>query len=267
MIKVGVVGIGGRMGALICKRVINAPDMELAGALEKDGHPIIGKDAGMVLGIGHQGVSITSDCSLSFKDASVIIDFSIPEASVSHLGFAAKAGKAMVIGTTGFSNEERSIIENLAAKTPVVMSPNMSIGVNVMFKVAGLMAELLDNSYDAEIIEAHHRHKKDAPSGTAKRLAIEVAKARGIDLDRCARYERYGIIGERPADEIGIQTIRAGDIVGEHTLIFAGSGERLELSHKATSRENFALGALRAARWIADRKPGLYTMADVLAFK
>lgn len=267
MIKVGVVGIGGRMGSLICKGVINAPDMTLTGALEKDGHPSIGKDAGVVLGIGHQGVSITSDCSLSFGNASVIIDFSIPEASIAHLGFAAKTGKAMVIGTTGFSNDERTIIENLAAKTPVVMSPNMSIGVNVMFKMAGLLAKFLDNSYDVEIVEAHHRYKKDAPSGTAKGLAIEVAKARGIDLDRYVRYERYGIIGERPADEIGIQTIRAGDIVGEHTLIFAGSGERLELAHKTSSRKNFALGALRAARWIANEKPGLYTMADVLDFK
>lgn len=264
MIKVGVVGIGGRMGALICKGVVNAPDMELTGALERDGHPTIGKDTGMILGIGHQGVSITSDCELSFKDASVIIDFSIPEASISHLDYAAKTGKAMVIGTTGFSNEERSIIENLAAKTPVVMSPNMSVGVNVMFKVAGMLAKFLDDSYDIEIIEAHHRHKKDAPSGTAKGLAIEVAKTRGIDLDKYARYERYGMIGERPKNEIGIQTIRAGDIVGEHTLIFAGNGERLELAHKATSRENFALGALRAARWIVDKNPGLYSMADVL---
>jgi 4-hydroxy-tetrahydrodipicolinate reductase len=264
MIKIGVVGAAGRMGSLICKGVINSPDMKLSGALERAEHPNIGKDVGEILGLGAQGVRIEGNYTDAFKDCSVIIDFSSPEATLTHLAFSAETGKTMVIGTTGFSSEEKAKIESLSKKVPIVMAPNMSVGVNVMFKVAGILAKLLDDSYDIEIIEAHHKHKKDAPSGTAKGIAEEVAKAKGINLKDCARYERYGMIGERPKGEIGIQTIRAGDIVGEHTLMFVGTGERIELSHKATTRENFANGAIKAAKWVADKKPGIYNMKDVL---
>jgi len=264
MIKIGVAGAGGRMGSMICKGVVLAQDMVLAGATEHAEHLHIGRDIGELLGKPPIGVRVTSDPAEGLKDASVIIDFSSPDATIRNLEFAYEGNKAMVIGTTGLSGDQRIEVEKLAESIPVVMASNMSIGVNVMFRVVGVLAGLLGDAYDCEIVEAHHRFKKDAPSGTAKSLASEIAKAKGIDLDSHARYERYGIIGERPMDEIGIQSVRAGDIVGDHTVIFAGNGERIELIHRAHSRETFASGALRAARWIADKKPGLYSMKDVL---
>ncbi|HDM32575.1 MAG TPA: 4-hydroxy-tetrahydrodipicolinate reductase [Deltaproteobacteria bacterium] len=267
MLKVGVVGVGGRMGSLILQGILNESDMVLSGATERDGHPYLGKDAGAVFGEGAEGVKILSDPNEAFVEVDVIIDFSSPESTMKNLEFAERARKAMVIGTTGLAPGQKDRVESVSESIPVVMAPNMSVGVNVMFKVVGILANLLGKTYDCEIIEAHHRFKKDAPSGTAIGIAQEIAKARGIDLDKHARYERHGIIGERASGEIGIQSIRAGDIVGDHTVIFAANGERIELVHRAHSRKTFASGAIRAARWVAGRTPGLYSMKDVLGIQ
>ena len=196
--------------------------------------------------------------------ADVIIDFTVPEVAMQAASYAAKAKKALVIGTTGLSDENTGELEALSAEVPMVVSPNMSIGVNVMFRVVSQLARLLGDDYDVEIVETHHRLKKDAPSGTALGLARAVASAKGVDLDEHACYARHGIIGARPAGQIGIQTLRAGDIVGDHTVLFAGNSERIELSHRAHTRQNFARGAVRAARWVTGREPKLYTMMDVL---
>lgn len=264
MTKIGVVGAAGRMGALIARGVVESDDLELTGALEVEGHPMIGRDVGDVIAKLPLGIAISSDMTEAFADCEVIIDFSSPAATIEHMTFAAAGGQAMVIGTTGFSDKQRITLTDIGGGIPVVISPNMSIGVNVMFKAVAMLTRLLGEGYDVEIVEAHHRLKKDAPSGTAKGLALAVARARGVDLDALARYERYGIIGERPQGEIGIQTVRAGDIVGEHTVYFAGGGERIEITHRAHTRQNFAQGAIRAARWIRGREPGLYSMMDVL---
>ncbi len=264
MIKIGVVGAAGRMGALIARGVVESEDLVLTGALEVTGHPMVGRDVGDVIARLPLGVTICTDMAEAFADCEVIIDFSSPMATIEHLTFAAAGGQAMVIGTTGFSDKQRVTLFEIGAGVPVVISPNMSIGVNVMFKAVAMLTRLLGEDYDVEIVEAHHRLKKDAPSGTAKALALSVARARGVNLDEHARYERNGIIGERPLGEIGIQTVRAGDIVGDHTVYFAGGGERIEITHRAHSRENFARGALRAARWIKGKTPGMYSMLDVL---
>lgn len=264
MMKTGVVGFGGRMGSLIARIVADSPGMDLAGALEDKMHPAVGRDAGVVLGLGPSGVTVSATVEEAFAPCSCIIDFTFPEVTLRVARYASEAGKAMVIGSTGFTEDQKKTIASYAENVSIVMSPNMSIGVNVLFKVVEMMAGLLDESYDAEIVEAHHRMKKDAPSGTALALAQALARGRGIDLDRHARYERHGIIGARPTGEIGIQTVRAGDIVGEHLVMFAGGGERIEVVHKAHTRENFARGAVRAARWLEGKTPGLYTMMDVL---
>ena len=264
MIKVGVIGIGGRMGMLIARGVLDAPDMELAGAMEIPGHRLIGEDAGLAVGRGRCGYIVSDNPQAAFKGLDIIIDFTIPEASLEMMAIASENKKAMVIGTTGFSDTQKVQLMKYGTTVPFVFSPNMSIGVNVMFKIVQELTRLLGDAYDIEIVEAHHRMKKDAPSGTALGLAQSVAKAREVSLKDKARYERYGLIGERPHGEIGIQTIRAGDIIGDHTVYFAGNGERIELKHQAHSRENFARGAIAAARWIAGKAPGAYTMIDVL---
>lgn len=264
MIRTGVVGFGGRMGALIARIVLENPGMQLSGALENASHPAVGRDLGEALGQKALGVRVSSSIPEAFASCGCIIDFTFPEVTLAVAEYAAVNGKAMVIGTTGFTEDQKKAIAGHASRVPVVFSPNMSIGVNVLFRVVSLVAGLLDEGYDAEIVEAHHRMKKDAPSGTALALAKAVADGRGVDLGEKARYERHGIIGERPAGEIGIQTVRAGDIVGEHTVMFAGGGERIEIVHKAHTRENFARGAVRAARWLEGKAPGLYTMTDVL---
>jgi 4-hydroxy-tetrahydrodipicolinate reductase len=264
MIKVGVGGAAGRMGSLIVRGVLESEDLNLVGALEAKEHPFIGRDIGEAIGKIPQGIKITSDIVEAFSDSAVIIDFSTPSATLENIRVAADYSKAMVIGTTGFTDKQRNSLMEYGASIPFVLSPNMSIGVNVLFKIVGILTKLLGEAYDVEIVEAHHRLKKDAPSGTAKGLALAIAKAREVDLEQHARYERYGSIGERPMGEIGIQTVRAGDIVGEHTVYFAGGGERIEITHRAHSRENFARGALRAARWIVHKQPGVYTMMDVL---
>lgn len=264
MIRAGVTGAAGRMGSLIVRGVVESGDMEIAGALEAPGHPCIGSDVGTIIGGGARGVKVSDTVEEAFRDAEVILDFTFPEAAVATTRYAASAGKAMVIGTTGFTDGEIGEIHSCAERIPIVMAPNMSIGVNVMFKVASLLTSLLGDDYDVEIVETHHRLKKDAPSGTAMGLARAVAQARGEDLKNLARYERRGMIGPRPRGEIGIQTLRAGDIVGEHTVFFAGNNERIEITHRAHTRQNFAQGAIRAARWIRGREPGLYSMMDVL---
>lgn len=264
MIKTGVVGFGGRMGSLIARALLDSPDFSLAGALEDKAHPVMGRDAGEALGYAKAGAIVSSQIQEAFDPCECIIDFTFPEVTLAVCSYAAEKGKAMVIGSTGFTVEQRKTIETLSKKIPVVLSPNMSIGVNVLLKVISQVAGLLDEGYDAEIVEAHHRLKKDAPSGTALALAQAVAKGRGVNLDTHACYERHGIIGVRPVGEIGVQTVRAGDIVGEHMVMFAGPGERIEITHKAHSRENFARGAIKAAGWIMGKGPGLYSMMDVL---
>jgi 4-hydroxy-tetrahydrodipicolinate reductase len=264
MIKVGVTGIGGRMGMLIARGVSDAPEMELAGALEISGHRLIGEDAGLAVGRSRCGFIVSDNPQTAFKNSDVIIDFTVPETTLNMIEIASENKKAMVIGTTGFSDAQKVQLMNYGTKVPFVFSPNMSIGVNVMFKIVEDLTRLLGDAYDIEIVEAHHRMKKDAPSGTALGLAQAAAKAREVSLKDKARYERYGLIGERPNGEIGIQTVRAGDIVGDHTVYFAGNGERIEFKHQAHSRENFARGAIAAARWIAGKAPGAYTMIDVL---
>ena len=264
MIRTGVTGAAGRMGSLIIRGVMESGDMELVGALEAPDHPCIGSDVGAVIGGGQRGVKVSDTVEAAFSAADVIIDFTFPDATMKVAGYAASSGKAMVIGTTGFTDNESNLIRSHARKIPVVMAPNMSIGVNVMFKMVSMLASLLGDDYDVEIVEAHHRLKKDAPSGTAVGLARSVAQARGEDLKDLARYERHGMIGPRPRGEIGIQTVRAGDIVGDHTVFFAGNNERIEIVHRAHTRQNFAQGAIRAARWLVGREPGLYSMMDVL---
>jgi len=264
MIYATVTGAAGRMGRAIINALAANPAIELSGALERQDSTFIGRDAGELAGAGRAGVEITAVLETAVEQADVIIDFSVPEAAIRGLEAAVERGKGMVLGTTGFSQSQREEIKELSKKANVVMAPNMSVGVNLLFKLVHDAARLVGDDYDIEIVEAHHRYKKDAPSGTALRLAELAASALGRDLDKVAVYERKGIVGERRSEEIGIQCVRAGDIVGDHTVIFAGPGERIELVHRASSRDTFAIGAVRAAVWVADKPNGLYDMQDVL---
>ena len=265
MTRVIVAGAAGRMGQRVIHMVQANPGLQLAGAFEAAGSAALGKDAGAISGLGETGVVITAGLESVIDRGDVLIDFTFHTATVAFARLAARNGLAMVIGTTGLSTEELAEIRTLAqAHFPCVQSPNMAIGVNVLFKLVAKTAAVLGDGYDVEIVEAHHRMKKDAPSGTALRLGQLAAEALGRNLDEVGVMERNGIIGERTDREIGIQTIRGGDIVGEHTVYFAGAGERLEITHRATSRDNFARGATLAAAWVAGRANGLYTMFDVL---
>jgi 4-hydroxy-tetrahydrodipicolinate reductase len=264
MIRAVVSGAAGRMGKAIVRALNDADGISLTGALEREDHPQLGQDAGVIAGIGDTGVPVTADIGSLLESADVFIDFTAPEASLFNLEGCADQGVPAVTGTTGFSVEQTEALRMFAQRVPMVLSPNMSLGVNLLFKLAETAVRSLGPGYDAEIIEAHHRMKKDAPSGTALRLAEVVAQSLDRDLEDHAVFSRKGMIGERSDEEIGIQTIRGGDIVGEHTLLLAGPGERLELIHRAHSRDNFALGAVRAAKWVIDRPAGLYSMADVL---
>ncbi len=267
MINVIVAGAAGRMGIRIINIINETEGVTLAGAFEHPDNKLVGQDAGLVAGIGANGVKISASLDDIIDAGDVIIDFTVPAATMANLKKAASAGKAMVIGTTGFSEDELGEIGNIAKNMRLVMAPNMSVGVNVMFRIAAEMAKILGNDYDMEIVEAHHRLKKDAPSGTAIGLARKLAEATGRDLEKTAVYARHGIIGQRTNEEIGIQTVRAGDITGDHTVIFGGIGERLELTHRAHNRDNFAKGAIRAAKWIVNKDAGLYDMQDVLGLK
>lgn len=267
MVFVAVTGAAGRMGRAIVTAVHEDPGTTLMGALEREESPFVGADAGEVAGVGKTGVKITDDRATAFSKADAIIDFTATEATMKTLEEASALGKGVVVGTTGFSHHQRDQIKELAAGAKVVMAPNMSIGVNLLLKLVQSAASVLGPDYDIEVVECHHRHKKDAPSGTALRIAEVAASARGQELDEVAVYDRKGIIGERKAGEIGIQTLRAGDVVGDHTIMFATMGERIELVHKASSRQTFAKGAVKAALWLADRPNGLYDMQDVLGLK
>lgn len=264
MVKIAVTGAAGRMGRSIIGIINETEGASLTGAIEREDSPFIGSDAGEVAGIGRLGIPITEDFEKAVKSCDVIIDFSIPEASIRHLEGAVNHKRAIVIGTTGFSRKQRSHIRELGSQTRCLISPNMSLGINLLLRVLPEMAKVLGNEFDIEIIEAHHRLKKDAPSGTALRLAEAIAHALGRDLENVAVYERRGMTGERRREEIGIQTIRAGDIVGEHTVIFGGLGERIEITHRAHSRDTFARGAVKAAMWLVGQPAGIYDMQDVL---
>lgn len=267
MIKVIVCGAAGRMGGRIIHMLAEAPDLVLTGAVEQSDHAAVGLDVGEVVGLPRLNLAISGNLAEVLPVGEIVIDFTNPEATLHNLRLAAEAGKAVVIGTTGLSTPQLEEVRTLAQKIPVVMAPNMSVGVNLMFKIVADVAKVLKSGYDVEIVEAHHRLKKDAPSGTAMKLAQVIAQALDRNLEEVAVYERKGMIGQRTDAEIGIQTLRAGDIVGEHTVMFGGIGERLEIIHRAHNRDNFARGAVRAARWVATQRPGLYDMQDVLGLK
>ncbi|MBI5327515.1 MAG: 4-hydroxy-tetrahydrodipicolinate reductase [Deltaproteobacteria bacterium] len=267
MVKIVVTGAAGRMGRSIINVIRETSGAELVGTVEKNGYADIGKDAGEVAGSGKLGIKLTDNFEKAIKKADCVIDFTFPEATMHHLDIALKSDIAMVIGTTGFSHHQRERFKEVGGQMQIVAAPNMSVGVNLLLKIVSDMARVLGRDYDVEIIEAHHRLKKDAPSGTAMRLAEVLAHSLNRDLDKVAVYERHGIIGERKPEEIGIQTIRAGDIVGDHTIIFGGLGERLEVTHRAQSRETFARGAVMAAQWVVKQPKGLYDMQDVLGLK
>jgi 4-hydroxy-tetrahydrodipicolinate reductase len=262
MIRAIVTGAGGRMGGRIITLLAETEGIELAGAVERKGHPLIGRDVGEGLGLGRIGVLIGDDLAGWIEKGDVVIDFTAHDVSAAHLELAAAKGRAIVIGSTGFTAEELKRAGELAGKVRCVMAPNMSVGVNCLFKVLADVAGILGDEYDVEIVEAHHHMKKDAPSGTALKMAQVIAERLGRDLDKVGVYSRQGMIGERTSQEIGIQTLRAGDIVGEH-----GMGERLEFIHRAHSRDNFARGAIRAARWVVGRANGIYDMQDVLGLR
>lgn len=267
MIRLAVTGAAGRMGSRIAALSAQYKEIKLSGALERKGSAAVGKDIGLIAGIGETGVMISDSALDVISSADVTIDFTTIEATLEHVQTAASCGKSMVIGTTGLQKDDIAKISKAAEKIPVVMAPNMSVGVNLLLKVLSQISPVLADEYDIEIVEAHHRLKKDAPSGTALKMAQVIADSINRDLDDVAVYCRKGITGERTRKEIGIQTVRAGDIVGDHTVIFGGIGERIEITHKASSRDTFAMGALRAAIWIAGKKPGLYDMQDVLGLK
>jgi len=267
MIKVAVTGAAGRMGGRIITLVTEANGLAVTGAVEMAGHPRIGADAGYVAGCGDLGVKITASLAQAMTDADVLIDFTWPEVTLANAELCAELGKAMVVGTTGLNPEQRAGIARVAERTPVVFAPNMSVGVNVCFKLLKDMAKTLGEGFDVEIVELHHNKKKDSPSGTAVRMGEIVADALDRDYSKVANYHREGMCGERTAGEIGMQTVRGGDIVGEHTVYFIGMGERIELTHRAMSRDMFARGAVRAAGWLGGKKAGLYDMQDVLGLK
>ncbi len=267
MIRAVVCGAAGRMGGRMVALLKEAGDFELVGAVERPGHPALGRDAGEVNGIGPLGVPLTDDLPGVAKEGQVLFDFTVREAAMAHLEEAARAGIAAVVGTTGLTPEDMQRARDLAGVIPCVISPNMSVGVNLLFRILAEVAAVLGEAYDVEIFEAHHRFKKDAPSGTALRMAQVIAQALKRNLDEVGVYGRRGMVGERKPQEIGVHALRAGDIVGDHTVVFGGLGERIEITHRASSRDTFGWGAIRAARWVVTQKPGLYDMLDVLGLK
>jgi 4-hydroxy-tetrahydrodipicolinate reductase len=265
-LKVVIAGASGRMGQMLVQAVLDADDLQLSGALDIAGSAQLGHDA--AAGLGRPcGVSITSDLHQGLDGGHCLIDFTRPEGTMAHLEVCRRLGLNLVIGTTGFSDAQKQQIAAAAADIAIVMAPNMSVGVNVTLKLLEMAAKALANGYDIEIIEAHHRHKVDAPSGTALKMGEVIAAAIGRDLKDCAVYERYGHTGERDPSTIGFSTIRGGDIVGDHTVLFAGTGERIEVTHKSASRATYAQGSLRAARFLAGHRRGLFDMFDVLGLK
>lgn len=265
--NVAIVGAAGRMGGRLIHAVLEAEGLELTGAVERPGHPQIGLDAGLVAGAGELGVQISDDLATAMADSDVLIDFTFPDVTLQNLAICAAQGKMVVSGSTGFTPEQRAEAETFAEKIPVVLAPNMSVGVNACFKLLKEAAKILGDDFDVEVVELHHNKKKDSPSGTAVRMGEVVAEELGRDYNKVANFHREGMCGERSKDEIGMQTVRGGDIIGEHTVYFIGMGERIEISHRAMSRDMFARGAARACQWIAGKGPGIYDMQDVLALK
>jgi 4-hydroxy-tetrahydrodipicolinate reductase len=265
--KIGIVGAAGRMGQTLIKACLETEGLELTAAVERQDSLAVGKDAAEVAGLPRCGLIVGADLSVAIAMVDTLIDFTRPEATLANLELCRVHGKHLIIGTTGFTPEQRGKIEQAANEVAVVMAPNFSVGVNLTLKILEVAARVMGDYTDIEIIEAHHRHKVDAPSGTALALGEVVAKALGRDLKECAVYGRQGITGERDRKTIGFSTLRAGDIVGEHTVLFADVGERVEITHKASSRMTFAKGAVRAALWLADKDMGLFDMQDVLGLK
>ena len=266
-IRVGVTGAGGRMGRSLIQSIYDSQGMQLVAAVDLADSPLIGTDAGAVVGVGELGVAFSGDLQAVLSECDVVIDFTRPEPCLHHLQLCAQAGVRAVVGTTGFDDEQRAEIDRLARDVALMVAPNMSVGVNLCFKLIELASRTLGDEVDIEIIEAHHRHKVDAPSGTAVRMGEIVAESLGRDLASCAVYGRQGHTGERERATIGFETIRAGDIVGEHTVMFADLGERIEITHRASSRLNFAQGAMRAVRWIMQQPRGCFDMQDVLGLR
>lgn len=267
MTSVAITGAAGRMGRTLVAAMNGMPGMTLAAAIERPDCPEIGQDVGELAGIGKSGIAITDDLASACPHFDVLIDFTIADATAANVAICGAHGKQMVIGTTGLSAAQKASIDQAAEKIGIVFAPNYSIGVNVTFKLAEIAATLLGDDVDIEIIEAHHRHKVDAPSGTALGLGEVIARALGRDLSDVAVYGRQGTVGARDRQTIGFHSIRAGDIVGDHTVAFAGAGECIELTHRARSRTNFAQGAIRAANWIAEQEQGLFDMQDVLGLR
>lgn len=267
MTRVAIAGAAGRMGRNLVTACHQHPQLTVSAATERPGGAFVGADAGEVAGVGNIGVPLVDDLAGVVEDFDILIDFTSIEATLKHLEICRQAGRALVIGTTGFSDLQKQQITVAANDMAIVFAPNMSVGVNLCLKLLDMAARVLGDEVDIEIIEAHHRHKVDAPSGTALRMGEVVAGALGRDLKQCAVYGREGQTGERERQTIGFETIRAGDIVGEHTVMFADMGERVEITHKASSRMTFANGAARAAAWLGDQGAGLYDMQDVLGLK
>ena len=262
-LPITIAGASGRMGHMLMEAIMASDDCRLAGALDIASSPAIGQDAGLSIG-KVTGVSITADLRAGLQGAACLIDFTRPEGTLAHLKVCRELGVKAVIGTTGFTDSQKAEIAEIAQDMAIVMAPNMSVGVNVTLKLLQMAAQALSTGYDIEIIEAHHRHKVDAPSGTALKMGEVIAEAIGRDLNECAVYERFGHTGERDPSTIGFSTIRGGDIVGDHTVLFAGMGERIEVTHKSSSRSTYAQGSLRAVRFLASRERGLFDMFDVL---
>ncbi len=264
--KIAIAGASGRMGRMLIEAVLNDSDAQLVGALDRAGSPQLGQDAGAFLG-KETGVKLSDDLDAVFAQADYLIDFTRPEGTIAHVEAALRHDVKLVIGTTGFTDAQKATLNAAAGKLGIVFSANMSVGVNVTLKLLEFAAKHFSQGYDIEIIEAHHRHKVDAPSGTALMMGEVVAGALGRSLDDCAVYGRHGVTGERDPSTIGFSAIRGGDIVGDHTVLFAGIGERVEITHKSASRVSYAQGALRAVRFLSERGAGLFDMQDVLGLR
>ena len=265
-LKIGIPGAAGRMGAILVRQVQETDGCRVVGASEAAGNDALGRDAGELAGVGAIGVPIGADPAAMFAAADAVLDFTLPAATARHAELAAATATGLIVGTTGLGAREQQALEAAARAVPVVQAPNMSLCVNLLFRLTEQVAGLLDADYDIEILEMHHRHKVDAPSGTALGLGRAAARGRGVALDDVAVRGRDGMTGARERGAIGFAALRGGDVVGDHAVIFAAEGERLELSHRSASRQTYARGALRAALWTRGRAPGLYTMADVLGF-
>ncbi|MCD6526631.1 MAG: 4-hydroxy-tetrahydrodipicolinate reductase [Desulfuromonas sp.] len=267
MLKIAVTGAAGRMGSYLIKAVTEAEGIELSAAIERPGHPMVGQDAGLIAGCGALEVLINDQLEQALTDADILIDFTFPEVTLANAEVCAKQDTKMVIGSTGFTPEQRQQLADTTSNIAVMLAPNMSVGVNACFKLLKEAANILGDGFDVEVVELHHNKKKDSPSGTAVRMGEVVADALGRDYNKVANYHREGMCGERSHEEIGMQTVRGGDIVGEHTVYFIGMGERIEITHRAMSREMFARGAARACQWLKGKTPGMYDMQDVLDLK